>query len=89
MVNPIAIPFLKKEGERGALGSALGTLGVGVSKEVLNFYRGMIQKRNETWPRFNMLMNSIHALVDQEYSGDINIVPSFSWYNPTKLLSHL
>ncbi|MCG6872830.1 MAG: DUF3336 domain-containing protein, partial [Gammaproteobacteria bacterium] len=57
--------------------------------EVLNFYRGMVQKRGETWPRFNLLMSSIHALMDQEYSGDINIVPDFGWYNPAKLLSHL
>jgi len=89
MVNPIAIPFLKNDGERSALGAALGTLGVGVGREVLNFYRGMVQKRGETWPRFNMLMSGIHALMDQEYSGDINIVPSFSWYNPAKLISHL
>ena len=27
--------------------------------------------------------------MDQEYSGDINIVPKFRWYNPAKLLSHL
>ena len=64
-------------------------LGVGVGREILNFYRGIVQKRGESWPRFNLLMNSVHALVDQEYSGDINIVPSFSWYNPAKLLSHL
>ena len=89
MVNPIAIPFLKSDGERNALNAALGTLGIGVGREVLNFYRGMVQKRSETWPRFNMLMSSIHGLMDQEYSGDINIVPNFSWYNPAKLLSHL
>jgi TAG lipase/steryl ester hydrolase/phospholipase A2/LPA acyltransferase len=89
MVNPIAIPFLKKEGERNALTAALGALGIGMGRELLNFYRGMVQERNETWPRFNLLMSSIHALMDQEYSGDINIVPSFSWYNPTKILSHL
>ncbi|GAB5450342.1 MAG: DUF3336 domain-containing protein [Halioglobus sp.] len=89
MVNPIAIPFLKEDDERSALSSALGALGIGMSREVLNFYRGMVQKRSETWPRFNMLMNSIHTLVDQNYSGDINIVPSFRWYNPGKLLSHL
>ncbi len=89
MVNPIAIPFLRTDGERNALTAALGTLGIGVSREMLNFYRGMVQKRNETWPRFNMLMSSIHALVDQEYSGDINIVPGFNWYNPAKILSHL
>jgi TAG lipase/steryl ester hydrolase/phospholipase A2/LPA acyltransferase len=89
MVNPIAIPFLKQDGERSALGAALGALGIGVGRELLNFYRGIVQKRSETWPRFNMLMSSIHSLVDQEYSGDINIVPNFSWYNPAKLVSHL
>ena len=89
MVNPIAIPFLKKEGERSALSAALGSLGIGMGRELLNFYRGMVQKQGDTWPRFNMLMSSIHALMDQEYSGDINIVPSFNWYNPAKILSHL
>jgi NTE family protein len=89
MVNPIATPFLSNDGERSRLASALGSLGVGMGREILNFYRGMAQKQGDTWPRFNMLLNGIHALMDQEYSGDINIVPSFSWYNPTKLLSHL
>jgi len=89
MVNPIAIPFLKKEGERSVLSAALGSLGIGMGRELLNFYRGMVQKQGDTWPRFNMLMSSIHALMDQDYSGDINIVPSFSWYNPAKILSHL
>ena len=89
MVNPIAIPFLKPGGKRSALGAALGSLGVGMGRELLNFYRGMVQKQGDNWPRFNMLMNSIHALMDQEYSGDINIVPSFRWYNPAKILSHL
>jgi hypothetical protein len=64
-------------------------LGIGVGRELLNFYRGMVQKRGETWPRFNLLMSSIHSLMDQEYSGDINIVPHFRWYNPAKLISHL
>ncbi|CAA0101510.1 Uncharacterised protein [Halioglobus japonicus] len=89
MVNPVAIPFLNNDSKRGALNKALGTLGVGVGRELLNFYRGMVQDRSDTWPRFNMLMSSVHALVDQEYSGDINIVPKFNWYNPAKLLSHL
>ena len=89
MVNPIAIPFIRKEGSRSAIGSALGTLGVGVGRELLNFYRGLAQKEGDNWPRFNILMNSVHALMDQEYSGDINIVPSFRWYNPAKILSHL
>jgi predicted acylesterase/phospholipase RssA len=89
MVNPIATPFLHKEGDRGAMARALGALGVGMGRELLNFYRGMIQKEGDNWPRFNMLMHSIHAMMDQEYTGDINIVPNFRWYNPAKILSHL
>jgi predicted acylesterase/phospholipase RssA len=89
MVNPLAIPFLKKERDRGAVQSALGSMGIGIGRELLNLYRTAIQKRNKTWPRFNMLVSTIHTLLDQEYSGDINIVPSFGWYNPVKILSHL
>jgi predicted acylesterase/phospholipase RssA len=89
MVNPLAIPFLQKGGERSVLLSALGGLGVGVGREILNFYRSMVQRGHESWPRVNMLVSSVHALLDQEYSGDINIVPSFRWYNPAKLISHL
>ena len=89
MVNPIDTPFIDTEGERSALARSLSGFGVGVGREVLNFYRGMVQKQGDNWPRFNMAMNTVHALIDQEYSGDINIVPNFRWYNPTKLLSHL
>ena len=89
MVNPIATPFLSNDKEPSRLGAALGSLGVGVGREVLNFYRGIAQKQGDNWPRFNMLINGVHALMDQEYSGDINIVPSFGWYNPAKMLSHL
>lgn len=89
MVNPVVTPFLHSDHERSALRRALGGFGVGVGREVLNLYRGMVQTQGDNWPRFNMMMNMVHALMDQEYSGDINIVPSFRWYNPAKLLSHL
>lgn len=89
MVNPIATPFLSGGRQRSPLTRALGALGVGVGREVLNFYRGVAQRQGDTWPRFNMLMHGVHALIDQEYSGDINIVPNFRWYNPAKILSHL
>lgn len=89
MVNPIATPFLRNGREPGKLASALGSLGIGVGREVLNFYKEIVQKNGEQWPRFNLLINGIHGLIDQDYSGDINIIPSFRWYNPTKILSHL
>jgi TAG lipase/steryl ester hydrolase/phospholipase A2/LPA acyltransferase len=89
MVNPIAIPFLRNDSEPSKLTAALGSLGIGVGRELLNFYRGIVQKNGDQWPRFNLFMNGVHSLMDQEYSGDINIVPSFRWYSPRKVLSHL
>ena len=89
MVNPIAIPFVNRSGRQNKLVEALGGLGVGLGREVLNFYRGIVQQRSETWPRVNLLISSIHALMDQNYRGDINILPNFRWYSPRKLLSHL
>ena len=89
MVNPIVTPFIDSEGERSPLVRSLSGFGVGVGREILNLYRGAVQKQGDNWPRFNMAMNTVHALIDQDYSGDINIVPNFRWYNPGKLLSHL
>ena len=89
MVNPVVIPFLRKDGESSIFSSVLAGFGMGLGREMLNVYKGMVQKRGDKWPRLNMFVNGIHSFLDQEYSGDINIVPNFRWYNPGKLLSHL
>lgn len=90
MVNPIATAFIREEGqEESPIRKAVGALGVGVGREVLNFYRGIAQRRGDNWPRFNMMLHGVHALLDQEYTGDINIVPDFRIANPVRLLSHL
>lgn len=89
MVNPIATAFIAKDEDRNPMRKAVGTLGVGVGREMLNFYRGIAQKRGDNWPRFNMMLHGMHALMDQEYTGDINIIPSFRMANPMRLLSHL
>ncbi|MFV0277802.1 MAG: DUF3336 domain-containing protein, partial [Parahaliea sp.] len=88
MVNPIVTPFLNRNGGPSPLVSSVGALGIGVGREVLNFYRSIAQKRGRHWPRLNLLLNGVHSLIDQDYSGDIDIVPNFRWYNPTKILAH-
>ncbi len=89
MVNPIATAFLSQDEERGPITKAMGNLGAGVGREVLNFYRGIAQRQGDNWPRFNMMLHGVHALLDQEYTGDINILPSLRMANPLRLLSHL
>ncbi|MFK7901267.1 MAG: patatin-like phospholipase family protein, partial [Nitratireductor sp.] len=40
-------------------------------------------------PKVGQAMSIFHSAVAQEYKGDINIVPSFSFVNPQKLLGKL
>jgi predicted acylesterase/phospholipase RssA len=86
MVNPIARAFLPRDDRARPLRQAATSLGMGIGREVLNFYRGVAKKYGENWPKFNMMMHSAHALLDQEYSGDINIVPKFRLQNPLHLI---
>ena len=87
MVNPIARAFLPRDDKVRPLRQAATPLGMGIGRATLNFYRGVAKKYGEHWPKFNMMMHGVHALLDQEYSGDINIVPQFRFQNPLNLIS--
>ena len=87
MVNPIARAFLPRDERVRPLRQAATSLGMGIGREVLNFYRGVAKRYGDNWPKYNMMMHSVHALLDQEYSGDINIVPKFRFQNPLNLIS--
>jgi TAG lipase/steryl ester hydrolase/phospholipase A2/LPA acyltransferase len=89
MVNPIVLPFLQNGLGGSRLLSAGGKFGIEVTREALNVYRQQAQKHGADWPRLNWLVNTVHSLLDQNYSGDINIVPRFRFYSPTKILSHI
>jgi TAG lipase/steryl ester hydrolase/phospholipase A2/LPA acyltransferase len=88
MVNPIALPFLQSGKRSRPLLTGMGRVGIELARGALNLYRSQVQKYSE-YPRLNMLVNGFHSLLDQDYRGDINIVPGFNWYNPVKILSHL
>ena len=88
MVNPVARAFLPREEARPRpVRRAASSLGIGIGREMLNFYRGIAKRYGDNWPKFNMMLHGVHALLDQEYSGDINIVPKFRLQNPLKLIS--
>jgi TAG lipase/steryl ester hydrolase/phospholipase A2/LPA acyltransferase len=89
MVNPIALPFLTPGKEPNKLLASMGKFGIEVTREALNVYRSRVQKKGTDWPQFSALVNGVHGLLDQNYTGDINIVPDFRWYSPLKLLSHI
>jgi TAG lipase/steryl ester hydrolase/phospholipase A2/LPA acyltransferase len=89
MVNPIVLPFLRSSFGKSRIFRAGGKWGIEVAREALNLYRQQVQRRAGEWPRFNWLVNMVHSLLDQNYSGDINIVPNFQVKDLGKVLSHI
>jgi NTE family protein len=90
MVNPIVLPFLRSGGSsRGRILGAAGKVGIELTRELLNSYRQQVQRYGSDYPRFSWMVNGLHSLIDQDYRGDINIVPTVRFYNPMKVLSHI
>jgi TAG lipase/steryl ester hydrolase/phospholipase A2/LPA acyltransferase len=89
MVNPIVLPFLNSGLAKSRLFTAGAKWSVELTREALNMYRQQVQRRVGEWPRFNWFVNMIHSLLDQNYSGDINIVPRLHFSDLSKVLSHI
>jgi NTE family protein len=89
MVNPIVLPFLRGGKRRSRIAGAASKVGIEMARELLNAYRQQVQRYGSDYPRFSWMLNGLHSLIDQEYRGDINIVPQARYYNPMKVLSHI
>lgn len=89
MVNP-AVLMWRSDPKTGtgfshSISKAIRTTTKSVMRSGVNF----AQNNLKFSPQINMALDTIHKIVDQEYTGDINIYPSFRTFNPRKLLSAL
>jgi NTE family protein len=87
--NPHVIPFIS-DAKRNR--SAVSTIRVAASRsarEWLNAGASIMHKPLSRYPRLNHFTNTALAVLNQDYIGDINILPPFRFHNPTRLLAHL
>lgn len=62
---------------------------VAATKEIVRGSLDLIQKYVTVGPKTGVAMNAFNALIDQQYSGDINIFPSYGLENLGSLLKML
>lgn len=62
---------------------------VAATKEVVRGSLGLIQRYFSVGPRTGVAMNTLNALIDQRYSGDINIYPGYGFRNLGSILKML
>ena len=88
-VNPFVLWSLIELRSRDGILSGLLNLGLRVQKEWLYYLRASSAKLLNKSPEISYLVDSVFSVASQEYTGDINIVPRFRFFDPRKLLSHL
>lgn len=88
-INPYVLWIERSHGEQGGLVAAANQFSQKVAKEWLRGIHGLSRRYLKNAPRWNMLLSSMNALASQNYAGDINILPSFRFYDPRKILSPL
>jgi NTE family protein len=87
-VNPHVFPFVTDTRRGTAPLSILRTAGSRTVREWLNAGATLLEKPLSWNPTINRLTNAGLSIINQDYVGDINILPDKRLFNPLKLLAH-
>ena len=87
--NPIALPFASDTRKQMAPIEAIQHASMATFKAWLNANMVIFQKPLELVPPLNSLANLARSVINQEYTGDINIIRPPKFWSPTKILSDL
>ncbi len=87
--NPIALPFATDTRKQMAPIEAIQHASMATFKAWLNANMVIFQKPLEMVPPLNSLANMARSVINQDYTGDINIIRPPKYWSPTKILSDL
>lgn len=87
--NPAVLPFIAdSKHHRGTLAILKNTTRQ-TAREWLNAAAAILHKPLSSDSALSQAANTLISVVNQDYVGDINILPSNRFHNPFKLLAHL
>lgn len=87
--NPIALPFASDMRKQMAPLEAIQHASMMTFKAWLNANMMIFQKPLEMVPPLNSIANLARSVINQDYTGDINIIRPPKFWSPTKILSDL
>ncbi len=87
--NPHIIPFVRDSRRRNSKADVLRTAATRTAREWLNASAEIMRKPLAKRPGLSQLTNTVLAVINQDYMGDINIIPPFRFFNPSRILAHL
>ena len=87
-VNPHIFPFVSDSRRESGLLSTVKNASGRTAREWLNASAAILEKPLSWSPTVNRLANVGLGIINQDYVGDINILPDSRLFNPLKLLAH-
>jgi NTE family protein len=87
-VNPHVFPFVTDSRRGTDIFSIVRTAGTRTAREWLNAGATLFEKPLSWNPTISRLANVGLSIINQDYVGDINILPDKRLFNPLKLLAH-
>jgi NTE family protein len=87
-VNPHIFPFISDPtADRGMI-STIKQAGRRTAREWINATASIMEKPLSLVPAASRITNVALSVINQDYVGDINILPEKHFFNPLKLLAH-
>lgn len=87
--NPHIIPFISDSRRRNDAVSVVTSATTRTLREWLNAGATLLRKPLARRPNLQRMTDSMLSVINQDYMGDINILPPYRIHRPTKLLAHL
>lgn len=87
-VNPHIFPFVTDTKRKRDLLTTVKLAAGRTAREWINASASLLEKPLAWNPAVNKLANVGLSIMNQDYFGDINILPDTRWFNPLKLLAH-
>jgi TAG lipase / steryl ester hydrolase / phospholipase A2 / LPA acyltransferase len=87
--NPAVLPFVTGNKHQRGTAAILKNTASRTSKEWMNAVAAILHRPLSKETAVAKVANTFLSMVNQEYVGDVNILPSSRFYNPFKILSRL
>ena len=87
-VNPHVFPFVTDTGGEKTMLSTLRHTAKVTTREWINAGASLLEKPLSVSPAISRLTNVALGIINQDYVGDINILPDNRLFNPLKILAH-
>ena len=87
--NPAVLPFVTDGRRQGGAFAIITNATRRTAREWLNAGAAIMHRPLSNEGSFSKVANIVLSMVNQDYIGDVNIIPQNRFYNPFKLLAHL